>query len=278
MKNRMDSNNQQSTALYSVFQEESNHFHQGYWTENVKEDRLDIAHVRYLEELTSSIQIKKGEVVLDLGCGGGAGAVWLANTFGCSVHAIDIVEDNVLRARQAVQNASLENLVQVYHMDGAKMSFDSSFFDHVIAVESIYHIKDKPSLFKEIKRVLKPNGYLTIADYLLEPCSWLVRQLASVFFESKYMMGTEAHCEMFNNAGLRVVREVDVTEETIVRTFDWGKRTDYALLKGMIREAYGPFFYHLTSFVFRLPIITWPRKLAKSKTVKLEFITCLNSN
>lgn len=274
----MASTTQENTALYSVFQEESTHFHQGYWDKNMKEDRLDIAHVRYLEELTSPIQIRKDEVVLDLGCGGGAGAIWLANTFGCSVYAIDIVEENVIRAKKAVQNANLENLVQVYHMDAVKMSFDSSFFDRVIAVESIYHIKDKLSLLEEVQRVLKPNGYLTIADYLLEPCPWLVRQLASVFFESRYMTGIEAHREMFENTGLRIVSEIDVTEETIIRTFDWGQRTDYALLKEMIRDAYGSFVYYLSSFIFRLPIITLPRKLAENKIVKLEFITCSKSN
>jgi cyclopropane fatty-acyl-phospholipid synthase-like methyltransferase len=269
---------QSTTTLYSVFQEESSHFHQGYWAADMKKDRLDLAHVRYLEELTNNIPIKKGDVVLDLGCGGGAGAIWLAKTFGCYVHAIDLVEDNVFRSKKSVQNANLENLIEVHHMDAVNMSFESSFFDYVIAVESIYHIQDKKSLLKQIKRVLKPNGYLAIADYLLESCPWLVRQLAAVFFESKYMTGINEHYEMFKDAGLKVVRELDVTEETIIKTFDWGKRTNYSLLRTMIREAYGPIIYHLTSFVFSLPIITLPRKFAADRTVKLEFITCVNSN
>ncbi|MDJ0618540.1 MAG: methyltransferase domain-containing protein [Calothrix sp. MO_192.B10] len=271
-------NHQSTTTLYSVFQEESSHFHQGYWAEDMQEDRLDIAHVRYLQELTKTLSIKTGDIVLDLGCGGGAGAIWLAKTFGCHVHAIDLVADNVLRARKSVQNANLENLIEVHQMDAVNMSFASDFFDHVIAVESIYHIQDKQSVFKEIQRVLKPNCYLAIADYLLESCSCLVRQLAAVFFESKYMTGINEHYQMFKDAGLQVVSELDVTEETIIRTFDWGKRTNYSLLRTMLREAYGPIVYHLTSFVFSLPIITLPRKLAADKTVKMEFITCVNSN
>lgn len=267
-----------STTLYSVFQEDSSHFHQGYWAPDMDEDRLDLAHIRYLEELTNLIPIRKGDTVLDLGCGGGAGAIWLARNFGCSVHAIDIVEDNVLRARSSVQKANYEDLVQVHQMDAVNMSFESSFFDHVVAVESIYHIENKRSLFKEIKRVLKPGGYLAMADYLLEPCPWLLRQLASVFFESNYMAGIKEHYEMFNDSGLKVVSEADVTEETIIKTFDWGQRTDYALLRKMLRQAYGPFFYYLTSFIFWAPIISFPKRLAKNKTVKLEFISCVNSD
>lgn len=267
---------QSTTTLYSLFQEEIGHFHQGYWAPDMEQDSLDVAHVRYLQELTKNVQIQPGDVVLDLGCGGGGGAIWLAHTFSCFVHAIDLQEPNVVKAKQSVKQAKLENLITVHHMDALQLNFDTDFFDIIMAVESVYHIRDKQALFQGIKRVLKNEGHLLVADYLLESCPWLVSKLAAIFFESQYMVGIDRYRQMFKEFELQIIDELDVTEETIIKTFEWGQRTEYSLFTNIIYKAYGALAYHLARLIFTLPIVAIPRKLASQKTVSLYFFNCEN--
>ena len=62
----------------------------------------------------------------------GVPAIWLAKKFGCRIHAINLAEDNVTRAKQAVKREKLEHLIHVYQMDAADMNFPTNFFEALL--------------------------------------------------------------------------------------------------------------------------------------------------
>lgn len=267
------------TVLYEVFLEESGgQFHQGYWASDIALDNINLAQIRHLEELTKLIPITKDSIILDIGCGSGVPAIWLAKKFGCRIHAIDIAKENVARARQAIENEKLEHLIHVHHMDALEMDFKANFFDCAIAVEVIYQIEDKKSLFKEVKRVLKSEGHIAFSEFVLEPCSWLSRQIASMCVESKYMVSTNDYYEMLNNTELKLTSATDVTEETLLKAFEFGKHSNYDFVRRSIRKAYGLLVYYLTSFVYWSVVVNIPKQLVQNKTLKLKFISASNSN
>ena len=100
--------------------------------------------------------------VLDLGCGGGREAIVLARQ-GHQVVGLDLSATMVKLARQ---NALRQNIKNIYFQQGnaCALPFNEQEFDYVIALEKlINHIPSRHlrlKALKEIRRVLKPRGYL----------------------------------------------------------------------------------------------------------------------
>jgi ubiquinone/menaquinone biosynthesis C-methylase UbiE len=94
--------------------------------------------------------------VLDLGCGDGEVAVELARLTGAKVIAAD-VSNVALDAcrRRGLQTARLQA--------GEPLPFAENSFDLVFMTEVIEHLLDPSRTLNEIRRVLRPNGYLILS-------------------------------------------------------------------------------------------------------------------
>ena len=105
-----------------------------------------------------------GADVLDVGCGPGTISADLARlvTPG-NVHAIDVAEEVIERARHLHENDALSNLVfsveNVYDL-----SFDNERFDVVYAHQVLQHLSDPVAALMEMRRVLREEGILAVRD------------------------------------------------------------------------------------------------------------------
>jgi malonyl-CoA O-methyltransferase len=101
----------------------------------------------------------RGFAVADIGCGTGRHAVRLAAA-GASVHALDFSEGMLARAR-----AKAGDLNIVFHVhDLAKpLPFPDEAFDRVVCGLVIDHIADLGGLFREMRRVCRPSGFVVIS-------------------------------------------------------------------------------------------------------------------
>lgn len=86
--------------------------------------------------------IKKGEKILDLGCGSGIFAQKMREIVGADVLGIDIVDKRILKIP-----------FQIY--DGRKIPFLDNYFDWVIISFVLHHTQDPVEILKEAKRVGK---------------------------------------------------------------------------------------------------------------------------
>lgn len=111
------------------------------------------------------LNVKKGEVILDLGCGRGEETIEAAKQAGPEGLAIglDLTESMVI---QAIANATKEKIKNAAFTQGdiENLPFKEEIFDGVISNCVINHARDKNKVYREIHRVLKPNGRFVVAD------------------------------------------------------------------------------------------------------------------
>ena len=137
--------------------------HYGYWDETTP--NLRSALVRMNEQVAFLGEIKKGEYILDAGCGVGGSSIYLGKTFGCQVEGITLSQLQVDFATKRAMEAGLDCQVHFRVADYTKTHFPDESFDVVWAIESVCHAKNKYSFLKEAYRILKKGGRLIVADF-----------------------------------------------------------------------------------------------------------------
>jgi arsenite methyltransferase len=111
------------------------------------------------------LDIKPGEILLDLGCGRGVETIQAAKLAGPAGKAIglDITPAMVEAARAGAQAAGIVNVEFLYGTI-ENLPFPSNMFDAVLSNCVINHARDKRRVYYEISRVLKPGGRFVISD------------------------------------------------------------------------------------------------------------------
>ncbi|MBI5872895.1 MAG: methyltransferase domain-containing protein [Candidatus Omnitrophica bacterium] len=115
------------------------------------------------------VALKPGEIVLDLGCGGGLDLYFYAIAVGAQgkVFGLDISEAMVNRAMDNMKKTGTDN-VEVRRGESDNLPFEDNFFD-VAASNGIYNLSpDKEAVMKQVYRVLKPAGRTVFCEIILK--------------------------------------------------------------------------------------------------------------
>lgn len=100
-----------------------------------------------------------GLSVLDLGCGTGRHALWLAAA-GASVTAVDFSEGMLNEARRKPGASGVRFLVHDLHLP---LPFEAGAFDRIVSGLVLEHLSDLGFVFGEARRVLKPGGRAVVS-------------------------------------------------------------------------------------------------------------------
>lgn len=108
----------------------------------------------------------RGRTVLEIGCGIGGPVIVIAGDFDARrVVGIDIEPQLIERAARNVAQAGLDDRIELQLVEPGPLPFDDGSFDFVFSKDAIVHIEDKPAIYCEIIRVLKPNGQYVAGDW-----------------------------------------------------------------------------------------------------------------
>jgi arsenite methyltransferase len=148
-------------------------------------DRLSDSQFEGGKRLVDRLGLKAGERVLDIGCGTGRLARWIAGVVGPDgVVGIDPLVDRVEVARAAAPGIAFE-VGQAEDLS----AFGGESFD-AVCMSAVFHwVSDKPRALAEVRRVLRPGGRLglTTLPRDLRPSSTTTLVCAEILSQDPYI-------------------------------------------------------------------------------------------
>lgn len=136
------------------------HGEEGYQTiENMNENHKEISDFAF-----ECVNVGKNDRILDIGCGGGVNIEKFLKLTSGNVDGLDYSEVSVNASIRQNQNAVESGRCEVIQADVSAMPIDDENYDLVSAFETIYFWPDIENTFKEVSRIIKPQGQFMIAQ------------------------------------------------------------------------------------------------------------------
>jgi len=120
-------------------------------------------------ELADQLPIEPGQHVLDIGCGIGGPARYMAHRFRCHVNGIDITPPFVEAANRLTALLGMESQVTIEQGDAHHLPYPDSSFDGTYTQHVTMNVADRPAFFAEAHRVLRPGGFFALTEHGLGP-------------------------------------------------------------------------------------------------------------
>jgi ubiquinone/menaquinone biosynthesis C-methylase UbiE len=178
-------------------------------------DQFHTRGVMATEELAAFAAIRDGETVLDLGCGLGGPARWIASRHRVTVTGVDLSADLCRTATVLTQRCGLADRARFIEGDATALPFPDRSFDLVWTQHVAANIPDRVKFYREAARVLKRGGRFVMHDIfegpggeMLLPVPWANTPGLSFLVRAKVADG------MLRDVGFETREWRDVTPQT----------------------------------------------------------------
>ena len=120
-------------------------------------------------ELADQLPVTAGQRLVDIGCGLGGPARYMAKRFRCHVSGVDITAPFIDAATKLTALLGMGLQVTLELGDGQRLPYGAAAFDGAYTQHVTMNVADRPAFFAEAYRVLKPGGFFALTEHGLGP-------------------------------------------------------------------------------------------------------------
>jgi ubiquinone/menaquinone biosynthesis C-methylase UbiE len=179
----------------------------------------DQFHGRGLEatqEMAESLAIAATDHLLDVGSGIGGPARYLARRFGCRITGIDLTPEFCEVAGHLSRLLQMDDAVRFEVGNALAMPFADATFDGAYSMNVSMNIQNKAALYHEIRRVLKPGGWLMLSEIAKGPAPGMEYPTPWARTAGASFLATpEDTLRALEQAGFEVMHHRDTREQTL---------------------------------------------------------------
>ena len=166
------------------------------------------------DALARHAKINESTHVLDLCCGLGGPARYLAYHHGCRVTGVDMNTDRLAGAVRLTERTKLEDRVLFHHANALQTGLADETFDVIVSQEAFCHIPDKKTLIAECVRLLKPGGRIVYTDILARnSMTNEIRSRLESEMAFSELSTLEQYCHLLEEKGCQVVEVEDLSDD-----------------------------------------------------------------
>jgi SAM-dependent methyltransferase len=175
--------------------------------------------------IVEAAEITAGGRIADVGCGFGGTIDHVAERHpGCSFVGLNIDERQLRLARRllAAEGRAAGPDTPFVTADGCRLPLADRSFDHVLAVECVFHFPSRKTFFKEAARILRPGGTLALSDFVFGPGAFVRAatmaaelQIGNFFGRHQKPLTSTTYARLGRSVGLDVLVDDDVTTATL---------------------------------------------------------------
>ncbi len=129
-------------------------------------DEFHIGRREATAHAVAKLDLDAGAHILDVGCGIGGAARYIATQVGCRVTGVDLTPEFITVARRLTELTGLDGKIAFEVASALDMPFEDGAFDAAITLHVAMNIPERAALYGEIARVMKPDATLCIYDVM----------------------------------------------------------------------------------------------------------------
>ena len=169
------------------------------------------------------LELRATDHVLDVGCGSGGPALFLAREIGCPVTGVDINEAGIRAGLVLAREAGMQEKVNFQHTDVREpLPFSDNTFDALVCMDVMCHLPNRRRLFDEWRRVLRPGGRALYTDPVVVTGLVAKEEFATRGSTGYFEFGPLGVNErLFREAGFELVMTEDVIDNEVEVSQRW---------------------------------------------------------
>ena len=171
------------------------------------------------EYAAAKMSISNNQHIIDVGCGIGGAARYLASQFDCRVTGIDLTPEYIDVARELAARTGFGREVSYEVASALYMPFHEAHFDAAITLHVAMNIQDRAGLYGEVARVLKPDAIFCVYDVMKSQSGDLIYPVPwAETAETSHVISPDETAMFLDKAGFDV-REIEDRKDFAIEFF-----------------------------------------------------------
>jgi ubiquinone/menaquinone biosynthesis C-methylase UbiE len=193
-----------------------------------EEERTGITSFQLYHEVASQVPIE-GKDVVEIGCGRGGGAAYIAKYLKPkTMTAIDI-SSNAVKFANAFHKPKSRGNIHFQQGHACNIPLRDGLYDAVVNVESFHCYPDLPKFYSEVYRILKPGGHFLVTDI-------------------GYAMYVASNEELMKEAGFIFKETVDIGKNVVASMKKTTQQKEELIIEILGKTLYKMFGFFLEEF------------------------------